>query len=72
MRVAGLAVLGPTDADLLTWGSMLQDAINYLHTPAWQWLLLPPTLCLTGFLLPLLTLDQRQTQRTQSVDEAVS
>ncbi|MEP0209110.1 MAG: ABC transporter permease subunit [Paracoccaceae bacterium] len=72
MRVAGLAFLGLTDADLLTWGSMLQDAIGYLHTPAWQWLLLPPALCLTGFLMLFQTLDQRQAQRPQSVDGTVS
>ncbi|PXW78719.1 peptide/nickel transport system permease protein [Ruegeria sp. P4] len=60
MRVAGLAFLGLTAGDLLTWGSMLQDATGYLHTPAWQWLLLPPALCLTGFLLVLTTLDQHQ------------
>ncbi|GAB5434429.1 MAG: ABC transporter permease [Epibacterium sp.] len=51
MRVAGLAFLGLTAADLLTWGSMVQDAMGYLHTPAWIWLLLPPAFCLSGFLL---------------------
>jgi len=71
MRVAGLAFLGLTDADLLTWGSMLQDAMGYLHTPAWQWLLLPPAFCLTGFLLLLLTLDPRQAQRGRLCDGIV-
>jgi peptide/nickel transport system permease protein len=64
MRVAGLAFLGLTAADLLTWGSMLQDAMGYLHTPAWTWLLLPPAFCLTGFLLLLMTLDQQQARRS--------
>ncbi|MCG7625858.1 ABC transporter permease [Epibacterium sp. Ofav1-8] len=64
MRVAGLAFLGLTAADLLTWGSMLQDAMGYLHTPAWTWLLLPPAFCLTGFLLLLMALDQQQARRS--------
>lgn len=50
MRTAGLAFLGLTDPRLTTWGSMMQDALNYLYSDAWTWLLLPPVLCLSGFL----------------------
>ncbi|WP_243698443.1 ABC transporter permease subunit [Paracoccus alkanivorans] len=56
LRAAGLAFLGLTDPRLLTWGGMMQDAMEHLYTPAWLWLLLPPALALTAFLLIILLL----------------
>ena len=50
LKTAGLGFLGLTDPRLVTWGSMMQDALDHLHTSAWIWLLLPPAACLTLFL----------------------
>lgn len=47
MRTAGLGFLGLTDARLVTWGSMMGDAMPYLYEPAWSWLLLPPVICIS-------------------------
>lgn len=58
LRGAGLAFLGLTDPRLPSWGSMMQDAMDQLYTPAWSWLLLPPALALTLFLLALLALTE--------------
>lgn len=54
MKVAGLGFLGLTDPQLVTWGSLMQDALDYLQSPAWMWLLIPPGLCLSLFLLSVL------------------
>jgi peptide/nickel transport system permease protein len=51
LRTAGLGFLGLTDPRLVTWGSMMQDALDHLHSPAWSWLLLPPAACLSLFLV---------------------
>ncbi len=59
MKVAGLGFLGLTDPRLVTWGSMMQDALDYLHMSAALWLLLPPGLCLCLFLLLALALGRR-------------
>lgn len=59
LMTAGLGFLGITDARLVTWGSMIQDSLNYLYTDAWLWLLLPPTLVLCLFLWGCLTFGQR-------------
>ncbi|SEB49212.1 peptide/nickel transport system permease protein [Nitratireductor aquibiodomus] len=59
MRVAGLSFLGLVDPRLLTWGGMIQDAVDYLHEPAWVWLLLPPAFCLSAFLFVLLGIGRR-------------
>ena len=58
LRGAGLAFLGLTDPRLPSWGSMMQEAMDHLYTPAWSWLLLPPALALTLFLLVLLALAE--------------
>lgn len=58
MRTAGLAFLGLMDPRLLTWGGMLQDALDHLYKPAWLWLLLPPAICLSLFLLAVLAAGQ--------------
>ncbi|WP_439530106.1 ABC transporter permease [Pannonibacter sp.] len=50
LKTAGLGFLGLTDPRLVTWGGMMQDALDYLHTSAWIWLLVPPAACLTLFL----------------------
>ncbi|WP_316858659.1 ABC transporter permease [uncultured Cohaesibacter sp.] len=54
MKVAGLGFLGLTDPQLVTWGSLMQDALDHLQSPAWMWLLVPPGLCLSLFLLSVL------------------
>ncbi len=59
MRGASLAFLGLVDPRLPTWGGMMGDAIDYLRTPAWTWLLLPPAVLLTLLLLGLLALGER-------------
>lgn len=58
MKAAGLAFLGLTDPRLISWGSMMQDAMEYLYSEAWLWLLLPPALCLSLFLYFVLFIGQ--------------
>ncbi len=58
MKAAGLAFLGLTDPRLVSWGGMMQDALEYLYTPAGIWLLLPPALSLTLFLFIVLLLGR--------------
>lgn len=70
MRTAGLAFLGLIDPRLVTWGGMMQDAMDYLHDPAWSWLLLPPALSLSSFLLLMMGLAARTERRVSLQDEA--
>lgn len=47
---SGLAFLGLGDPTIKSWGMVLKEAISYeaiYFTPAWQWWLLPPGLCIT-------------------------
>lgn len=63
LRTAGLSFLGLADPRLLTFGGMMQNALDYLYGNAWLWLLPPPAFCLSFFLLSLLTLEQRFERR---------
>ena len=58
MRAAGLGFLGLTDPRLLTWGTLMNDGLEYLHSPAAIWLLLPPLIALTGFFGVLIALSE--------------
>ncbi len=66
MKTAGIAFLGLTDPRLTTWGSMMQDSLDYLHGDAWSWLLLPPALSLSLFLLIVLAIGQRLERQTMA------
>lgn len=53
---SGLAFLGLGDPAAKSWGMMLKNALDYqaiYFSPAWQWLLLPPGLCITLLILAL-------------------
>ena len=53
---SGLAFLGLGDPTAKSWGMMLKNALDYqaiYFTPAWQWWLLPPGLCITFLILAL-------------------
>jgi peptide/nickel transport system permease protein len=53
---SGLAFLGLGDPSAKSWGMMLKNALDYqaiYFTPAWQWWLLPPGLCITFLILAL-------------------
>ncbi|MBK5951708.1 ABC transporter permease [Rhodobium orientis] len=66
MKAAGIAFLGLTDPRLTTWGSMMQDSLDHLHGDAWRWLLLPPALSLSLFLLIVLAVGQRLERQTMA------
>lgn len=53
LKTAGLGFLGLLDPRLPTWGGMMQDALGHLTAPAWAWLMLPPTVALSLFLLAM-------------------
>lgn len=70
MKTAGLAFLGLTDPRLLTWGGMMQGAMDHLYGDAWRWLLVPPAVCLAMFLYLVLSLGkiaERQSMARSSV-----
>ncbi|WP_208985625.1 ABC transporter permease [Pseudovibrio sp. Ad26] len=58
LKTAGFGFLGLTDPRLLTWGSMIQDSMDYLYTDAWLWLLLPPAGALSLFLVGILIIGE--------------
>lgn len=68
LRTAGLGLLGLSDPRLLTWGSLLKDALPHLYSDAWLWLLLPPAFCLCGFLLLCLAILRRLDRRAGTAD----
>lgn len=53
-RAAALSFLGLVDPRLISWGSMISDAMPYMRGPAWAWLLMPPTTALFLFLFSVL------------------
>ncbi|MDI6907467.1 MAG: ABC transporter permease [Thermoanaerobacterales bacterium] len=53
---AGLAFLGVGDPTAVSWGMMLQQALQFYYTPAWSWWLLPPGIALALTLLSFLLL----------------
>ncbi|MES0871765.1 ABC transporter permease [Pseudovibrio sp. SCP19] len=62
LKSAGFGFLGLTDPRLLTWGSMMQDAMEHLYTDAWAWLLLPPAGALSLFLIGILIIGEGYSQ----------
>lgn len=44
---AGLAFLGISDPNNLSWGTMMHDALKYCYLDAWQWWLIPPGIALS-------------------------
>lgn len=58
LRSAGLAFIGLTDPQMLTWGSMLQEAQEHIYSSAFWWLLLPPLTLLTLVLFTLAKANQ--------------
>ncbi|SMB99654.1 peptide/nickel transport system permease protein [Thermanaeromonas toyohensis ToBE] len=44
---AGLSFLGVSDPTLLSWGKMMQQALNFTYLGVWKWWLLPPGLALS-------------------------
>ena len=66
MKTAGLGFLGLTDPGLVTWGSLMQDALEYLYGAEWLWLLLPPGLCLSLFLLFVISMSRRLEQHSMA------
>lgn len=53
MHAAGLAFLGLANPAIPSWGSMLAEALTQLQHPGILWLVAPPALFLTGFVLVL-------------------
>ena len=53
---AGLAFIGITAPGVVSWGTMIRNALSFYYTPAWSWWLLPPGLCLSLLILGLLLL----------------
>ena len=48
---AGLAFIGIADPSMVSWGTMIQNALGFYYLPAWKWWLLPPGLCLSLLIL---------------------
>lgn len=44
---AGLAFLGISDPNNLSWGVMMHDALMYCYLDAWRWWLIPPGIALS-------------------------
>ncbi len=59
LKHAGLAFLGFVDPLIPSWGGIMQNALPQLHTNAWLWLILPPVLCLSLYLLLVLFLGEK-------------
>ncbi len=53
---AGLAFIGITDPSIVSWGTMIRNALDFYYTAAWSWWLLPPGLCLSLLILSFLFL----------------
>ncbi len=53
---AGLAFIGITDPGMVSWGTMIRNALGFYYTAAWSWWLLPPGLCLSLLILSFLFL----------------
>jgi peptide/nickel transport system permease protein len=44
---AGLAFLGISDPNVVSWGMMMRDALSFSYLDVWQWWLVPPGLALS-------------------------
>ena len=53
---AGLAFIGITDPGIVSWGTMIRNALGFYYTPAWSWWLMPPGLCLSLLILSFMFL----------------
>lgn len=58
LKHAGLAFLGFVNPLPPTWGGIIQSAYDYLHMDAWAWLVLPPVICLSLYLLLVFTVGE--------------
>jgi peptide/nickel transport system permease protein len=59
MLEAALAFLGIGDPTIHSWGMMMRHALDFrgvFLTPAWQWWLIPPGVCLTLLVMSLMML----------------
>lgn len=64
---ASLAFLGLGDPTLVSWGGMVQRAMQYsllFATPVWSWWLLPPVLAIAAFVTSLAMLGTILDERT--------
>lgn len=64
---ASLAFLGLGDPALVSWGGMVQRAMQYgllFATPVWSWWLLPPVLAIAAFVASLAMLGTMLDERT--------
>jgi peptide/nickel transport system permease protein len=68
LKHASLAFLGFVSPITPSWGGIMQNAFNYLHTPAWTWLILPPVICLSAYLLLLLAAGERLVSRPRFLE----
>jgi peptide/nickel transport system permease protein len=50
---AGLAFLGIGDPRLVSWGTMMQDALKFSYLNVWQWWLLPAGVALSFTIIGL-------------------
>ncbi|MFS4583460.1 ABC transporter permease subunit [Phaeobacter sp. C3_T13_0] len=71
LKSAGLGFLGLTDPRLITWGSMMQSAMDQLYTRAWTWLLLPPAILLSMFLHATLRLGERRLRHHTGLEKVL-
>jgi peptide/nickel transport system permease protein len=50
---AGLAFLGVCDPGVVSWGTMMKNAIDYSYMNSWMWWLIPPGMALSATILAL-------------------
>ena len=48
---AGLAFIGIAAPGMVSWGTMIRNALNFYYLPAWKWWLVPPGLALSLLIL---------------------
>lgn len=53
---AGLAFIGIVAPSVISWGTMIRNALGFYYTAAWSWWLLPPGLCLSLMIMSFLFL----------------
>ncbi len=51
---AGLAFIGIAAPTMISWGTMIRNALSFYYTSAWAWWLLPPGICLSLLILSFL------------------
>ncbi len=55
---AGLAFIGIAAPGMVSWGTMIRNAMNFYYLPAWKWWLLPPGLALSLLILSFVLVGQ--------------